>query len=214
MAELMTAFKSKYSGEQIENLLDKLKDINGTPTGTVTTAYPYERTQQKYETDNIIITSNHIDKVGNYSGTGGKVEDIIYDDTSGVSSGNPYSGYEFYIAYEFKNNIKVKLKNAYIRAITSGNSGDTVYVKLYYIDTETQEEILFSTSSWGLDGKTKSFTINITDEIKTSKIVAKCLLKGTVQLLTYDFEIVSSDNYSTNSLENVSMQNEFTETEV
>lgn len=214
MAELITAFKSKYSGEEIDNLLDRIKDMGGTPTGIVTTSYPYERTNQKYETDNILITSNHMDKVGNYSGTGGRTEDIIFDDTTGISSGT-YSN-EWEVIHEFKNNLKAKLKTAHIR-IVEGSHAENYSIKIYYVDFATHEEVLMHSYAWRSTGggTIKNFDIDApTSDTMVSKMIVRVILRGTIQHITYDFEIVSTDSYATNSLENVSMQNEFTETEV
>ena len=209
MAEKVNAFKSKYSGEQMEIMFDSLENMDFVPTGTLTTTFPYARTTQRFETDNLLITSNHVDKVGSYSGTGGMVESLIHNDTNGIGSGNQSSGYDFFIAYEFKNNIKIKLNGIHLRVVEGSNWG-SIYFKFYYIDLETGEEKFITSKSWTLSSAgTKKIDIDVTEDIRTSKIITKCLFNGNIQYLAYDFEILSEGNYATNSLMAMSMQNNF-----
>lgn len=183
----VNAFKSKYSGEEIEKLLDKIKEND---SGTMTTtAHPYTTTEQYYETDNMIITSNHIDTKNGY-GAEGFVKNIIFDNTESIYRGNHSdSSFEFHITHEFKNDIKVKIKGVHLRVKESSNWGN-VYFKSYYVDPETQEEILFNTITWTLSGANiKVFDINITEELpQISKIITRCLLNGSMQYFVFDFE--------------------------
>lgn len=201
------AFKTKYTGQQMEELFDKLNDmeeVGNTPDGILTTSYPYTRTKNKYETDNIIITS-----IPNASNTG-TIEDVIFNDTlSGIECNQAK---EYSIIHEFKNNIKIKLKAIHILEYCY-YANDNPSVKIYYVDEETQNEILLHTETWKVKTASSNYNIdvNIDDNIITSKLIVKVILRGITCHIAYDFEIVSTDDYKTNSLENITMQNNFKE---
>ena len=58
MAELVNAFKSKYTGEQMEGLLDKINELSEVDKdSTFNTLYPYTHSASIFETEDVKITS-------------------------------------------------------------------------------------------------------------------------------------------------------------
>lgn len=174
-----------------------------------TTTYPYEKTLQRYETDNILITSNHMDKVGNWSGTGGYVEDVIFDNISGVSSGTYGPGTEWQVSHEFKNNLKAKVKTAHVRLV-EGSHQDDDSIKIYYVDYYTKEKVLIYSYAWRSvgAGTIKNFDIGLPEGVTVSQMIVETILRGTIQHITYDYELDKTSQLVKNKVEHVIMQNE------
>ena len=174
------------------------------------TLFPYECTAERYETDNIIITSNHMTMGGTYSGTQGRVEDLIFP--GGQAKVENGRGTEFHITYEFKNNIKVLPKMIHFMA--GGDDDRTVQVKLYCIDSSTNEEVQLLTQVAPKTGEINAsadyygFDVTIDTDIMTSKLIARITAPAVwVSHLSYDFEIDQTSQMIKNKVEHVIMQN-------
>ena len=185
MAEKVNAFKSKYTGEQMEALLDKIKK----GSNITTTGHPYERTQERYENDYMIITSNHVSSLPS-GRAGGMVGDIIYNDNAGgiTVTGVNNSRYTFNVTYEFKR--KVLIKGVHFCGNSNFNYCNFFAFWFYYIDSETGASKRFYVSPTYSYSGPISFNKIFTEEIKTSKISVDCAFHGLLQYLAFDIELI------------------------
>lgn len=173
--------------------------------------YPHQRTSERYETDNVIVTSNHL-SVGNSNSPSGNVQDILFDDRiSGINLGYTNT---VTITYEFKNNIKVLPLAIHFRGHGSNHSAIRAIINTYCYDKNTEQNILLWTNT--LDGTSKLNASNdyydcndqLNNGILTSKIITTVSFRGVIDCLSYDFEIDKTSNMVKNKVEHVIMQNE------
>lgn len=175
-------------------------------------AYPYTVTNERYETDNIIITSDHYTGKTNYSGTGGNVIDIIFNNRSGICNGYNHT---INIIHEFKNNIKISPKHFIINT----NMQDKRYattITLYYYDSDTDTWVQYYTNSTTYTGMTNSWTYHydfesdVDIDFTTTKLKATIVGNhySTVAYIDYHFSVDQTSKMVKNKVESVIMQNE------
>lgn len=171
-----------------------------------TIEYPYTCNQGLYETDNIKLTSNHMNDTSN--SPGGLVQSLAFKDTLAcVKFGYPGN---VTITYEFKNGIKVNPNHLYIYA-SLNQSHYTMSISTYVWDEETQSDVRIYNAKYspnnGLYGCV--YDKALSTPIMTSKIKTVISCRDTVlYYLIYDFDIDSTSKMIKNKVTAAIMQNE------
>lgn len=200
----VSAFKTKYTGEQIEELFDKLKDLGPAIdiTKTFTTEYPYIGASNIYETDNIKISASGCNANG-WTGCNlhqmlmcGNAEMMLYQ--------YGHSSKPAYIQFDFKTSTIVPE----ILYLTT-NSNTTAYFDVYYlIDGEYQ-----IVKSLDINTGIGEHNIELPNIQTTSvKIIHKKNSSYTNAYIKYfylNFKLLDTDAIVKNSNANPSIQNNF-----
>ena len=209
MAESINAFKSKYTGEQLEELFDKLKEL-APPIDTTkafSTLYPYT-CSGCYENDNIKITA----KGSNSNGaTSVDVLSMVLTRGSGPSIYKNKTS-PAYLLYEFKNNILVRPTTFHTKA----SGGTFTFDFSYLIDGSYQKVV--SADAGTYNSETGEYIFELPDiettavKITSPKINASSYYVGMVSPYL-EFKLVDTDAITKNSNANPTVQNNFNNVE-
>jgi hypothetical protein len=165
MAELINAFKTKYTGEQIEKIFETMEKIEIPETGsTLNTKIKYRMANtSSYESDDVKISLFKLKSKGSVGGNVGMMMTGYYliSDSSGAhltienyTSIVPENAFSTGFQYQFKNGPVIP-KVLHMNLL--GNSESTIIRVEYYIDgqwvnvQETSYDNIVANIDWQLE---------------------------------------------------------------